>query len=75
MVAKVVTRATYAELEALAPNLVGELVAGVLYAQIFELDREAWRVVKTFHGDVTVSAQPFDAIDLELSTLWEGVEA
>jgi Uma2 family endonuclease len=43
--------------------------------EVFQLDREAWRVVKTFHGDVKVRAQPFDAIELELAALWEGVEA
>jgi len=32
MVAKVVQRATYADIEKLQPNLVGELIAGVLYA-------------------------------------------
>lgn len=42
--------------------------------EIFKLEREAWRVVKTFYGTAPVRAQPFDAIELELGALWEGVE-
>jgi Uma2 family endonuclease len=41
--------------------------------EVFQLDRESWRMLKTFHGDIHVRAQPFDAMELELGALWEGM--
>lgn len=39
------------------------------------LDRrgEHWTLLDHFHGDAKVRARPFDAIELELAALWEGV--
>ena len=33
-------------------------------------DSRAWRAVRIYEGDVTVRAEPFDAIELDLSALW-----
>ncbi len=41
--------------------------------EVFQLDHESWRVEKTFHGDIAVRALPFEAIEIELAALWEGV--
>ena len=43
--------------------------------EIFRLDGETWRMVKTWHGDVRVRAEPFDAIELDLALLWEALPA
>lgn len=39
--------------------------------EIFRLDGETWRMLKTFRGNAVVRAEPFDAIELELGALWE----
>jgi hypothetical protein len=39
--------------------------------EVFRLDDETWRMLKTWHGDVTVNAKPFDAVALDLAALWE----
>jgi Uma2 family endonuclease len=39
--------------------------------EVFRLDGETWRMLKTWHGDVKVRAEPFDAIELELGSLWK----
>ena len=39
--------------------------------EVFRLDGETWRMLKTWHGNVTVNAEPFDAIALDLAALWE----
>jgi Uma2 family endonuclease len=39
--------------------------------EVFKLDGDTWRMLKTWHGDVIVRAEPFDAIDLQLGILWE----
>jgi hypothetical protein len=36
----------------------------------FRLDGETWRMIKTWHDDVLVRAEPFDAIELDLTVLW-----
>jgi Uma2 family endonuclease len=38
--------------------------------EILRLAGENWMLVATFSGDGTVRAEPFDAIELELSALW-----
>jgi Uma2 family endonuclease len=38
--------------------------------EIFRSDGEAWRLLATHAGDVKVRAEPFDAIELDLSVLW-----
>ena len=38
--------------------------------EIFHLDGETYRLLKTLSGDVKVRAEPFDAIELELGILW-----
>jgi Uma2 family endonuclease len=39
--------------------------------EVLRLDGVRWTIVSTWSGLVTVRAQPFDAIDLDLSLLWE----
>lgn len=107
------TPATYADIEALAPTMVGEIVRGVLYANprpaipharastrlggaldgpfdrgrggpggwviLFEADlhlgadvlvpdHAGW--LATHHDDTRVRAEPFEAVELDLSELW-----
>ena len=38
--------------------------------EIFRSDEEGWRLLGTFTGDAKVRAEPFDAIELDLSVLW-----
>jgi Uma2 family endonuclease len=38
--------------------------------EILRLDGASYRVLATFHGEASVKAEPFDAIDLELAILW-----
>ena len=39
--------------------------------EVFRLLGGKWLLVTTFHGDVTVRAEPFDAIELDLAPLWD----
>ena len=43
--------------------------------EVLRLDAGRWTIVSTWSGLVTVRAQPFDAIDLDLSLLWEDTPA
>ena len=43
--------------------------------EVFRLDGETWRMIKTWHGDVKVRAEPFDAVELDLAVLWEALPA
>lgn len=43
---------------------------GVQTLEVFRLDGETWRLLKTWRGDATVRAEPFDAVEIELSALW-----
>jgi Uma2 family endonuclease len=43
--------------------------------EVFRLDGETWRMIKTWHGDVVVRAEPFDAIELDLGLLWQSLPA
>lgn len=38
--------------------------------EVFRLERERWVVAAVYRGEAKVRAEPFDAIELELSTLW-----
>ena len=38
--------------------------------EIFHLDGDTYRVVKTVSGDAKIRAEPFGAIELELGVLW-----
>jgi Uma2 family endonuclease len=38
--------------------------------EIYRLERERWLVVSTHSGDDRVHAEPFDAIELQLSRWW-----
>jgi hypothetical protein len=50
-------RATYEDVLAAPEHVVAEVVHGVLR-------------VATWTGDAVVRAEPFDALELELATLW-----
>ena len=39
--------------------------------ELFRLEGGRWTILATWSGLATVRAQPFDAIDLDLSLLWE----
>ncbi len=38
--------------------------------EVFRLEGPRWSLVGTWHGDARARAEPFDAIELELSALW-----
>ena len=38
--------------------------------EIYRLDGEGWRLVQTHAGEVTIRAEPFDAVELDLGSLW-----
>jgi Uma2 family endonuclease len=38
--------------------------------EVYRLDGGAWREVDTFEGNTKVRAEPFDAVELDLSVLW-----
>lgn len=38
--------------------------------EVFRLDGDSYRMIHTWRGSVTVRAEPFDAIELDLSILW-----
>ena len=38
--------------------------------EVFRLDGETSRTIATWRGDAVVRAEPFDAVELELSSLW-----
>jgi Uma2 family endonuclease len=38
--------------------------------EVFRLDGDSWRMIKTWRGSATVRAEPFDAIEIELGGLW-----
>ena len=39
--------------------------------EVFRLQGEHWVLLETFEGDSAVRAEPFDAIELPLGSLWE----
>jgi len=38
--------------------------------EVYRLDGDGWRLVQTYAGDVTIRPEPFDAVALELGSLW-----
>jgi Uma2 family endonuclease len=38
--------------------------------EVLRLDAETYRLIRTWRGDARVRAEPFDAIELDLSDLW-----
>jgi Uma2 family endonuclease len=42
--------------------------------QVYRRAEKSWLIVATFGGDDKVRAEPFEAIELELSALWTGPE-
>jgi Uma2 family endonuclease len=38
--------------------------------EVYSLDGKRWRTVRVFEGDIAVRAEPFDAIELDLSARW-----
>lgn len=40
------------------------------YLEVLRLDGETYRILGTHFGDAKVRAEPFDAIELDLSVLW-----
>lgn len=38
--------------------------------EVLRLDGDSYRIAGTFHGEARVRAEPFDAIELDLSVLW-----
>ena len=41
--------------------------------EVFQLQGQQWHTVGTWEGDVKVRAVPFDAIELDLSSLWADI--
>jgi Uma2 family endonuclease len=41
--------------------------------EVFRLDGDTWRMLRTWHDDVVIRAEPFDAIEIDLAVLWEGL--
>jgi hypothetical protein len=39
--------------------------------EVLRLDSGRWTIVSTWSGVVTVRAEPFDAVEIDLSLLWE----
>jgi len=39
--------------------------------EVFRLDGDTWRMLKTWRGRSVVRAEPFDAIELDLAVLWD----
>jgi Uma2 family endonuclease len=39
--------------------------------EVLRLDGDRWTILSTWSGIATIRAEPFDAIDLDLSLLWE----
>lgn len=42
--------------------------------EVLRLGADGWLLMGTWAGDALVRAEPFDAIELELGILWQGVE-
>ena len=40
--------------------------------EVFELERDRWMLAATHGGSDRVRARPFDAIELDLASLWSG---
>jgi Uma2 family endonuclease len=40
--------------------------------EVYRLEAARWVLLDTFEGDMSVRAEPFDAVELSLGVLWEG---
>jgi Uma2 family endonuclease len=38
--------------------------------EIYRLDAGGWRLVETHAGEATIRPEPFDAVELDLGSLW-----
>jgi Uma2 family endonuclease len=38
--------------------------------EVYRLDAEGWRLVQTHAGQATICPEPFDALELDLGSLW-----
>ena len=38
--------------------------------EVYRLDGDGWRLVHTYAGEETIRPEPFDAVELELGSLW-----
>jgi hypothetical protein len=45
-------------------------VARQQYLEVLRLDGETYRILGTHFADAKVRAEPFDAIELDLTVLW-----
>jgi Uma2 family endonuclease len=43
--------------------------------EVFRLDGDRWVLAATYAGDEAVRAEPFDAVELDLSALWQRADA
>jgi Uma2 family endonuclease len=41
--------------------------------EVFELSQRAWRMLASWEGNAKVRAAPFDAIELDLRSLWADI--
>lgn len=41
--------------------------------EVFEVRGESWITLGTWEGDVKVKAAPFDAVELDLGSLWADI--
>ncbi len=39
--------------------------------EVYRLDGETWRLIRVWRGDVTVRAEPFEAVEIPLGRLWK----
>jgi hypothetical protein len=42
--------------------------------EVLELEGTTWRILGTYQDEDRVRARPFDAFELELAVLWDGVQ-
>jgi hypothetical protein len=41
------------------------------FVEVLRLDGNSYRIVRNARGDAAVKLEPFDAIELDLSALWQ----
>ncbi|MGA9522524.1 MAG: hypothetical protein WBV82_13740 [Myxococcaceae bacterium] len=66
---KTKTPGTYADIEALPPGWVGEILDGTFYGHPRPATGHS-RVETTHAGGEDIQVQPFDAVPLEMGLLW-----
>ena len=62
--------ATYEDLEGVPAHLVAEIVDVAKTVETYRLDGAGWRFSEAFADDAKLRAEPFHAIELDLSVLW-----